>query len=319
MARDETTHHLLVPSLLKTWPEPVPEPPRLPHLERLLARADRLPAPAGYADTLFELFRIPMEQRAVAPFRWFGLGLEPVEGWVMRADPVHFRADRDQLLLFPLPEHDLTQEETAAFIEAFNHHFTDEGLELRAPDPRHWFLLLEKPPEADFTDLEKAQGRSLDQSMPRGAGAAFWKRLMNETQMLFFSLGVNEERQRRGALAVNGLWFSAPGQVVPETGTAPLFSGDSRECLLHGLLRAAVEVDERNRLTLVPGVEEAWRRQDADAWQETLNTLESLLAELCREEATLILHPCGGQAWRWERSHRLRLWRRAKPYRSFTA
>jgi len=283
----------------------------MPALDRLLARADLAPGATSYAEALFDLFQVPAGCRATAPFCWLGLKAEPPPGWVMHADPVHFHPDRDRLLLFTLPEGEISPDQAQAFVQAFNEHFAGEGMELHAPAAQRWFLTLEREPAARFTPLEQAVGRALEEAMPDGTEAARWRQLMNEVQMLFFQLPLNLEREARGELAVNGLWFAGPGRDATPVGRAPRLVSASDDPLLQGLLRGAAEQDENTKLLPFPFLEEAYQKQDGAAWATALQRLDSLAGELVRREPELRLHDCNGRNWYWKRSMRWRLWRRA--------
>lgn len=302
---------LVVPALLDPWPGPIATP-RLPALERLIARADRKPAPTSCSETLFTLFHIPSEQRATAPFCWLGLTGERPEGWVMHADPVHFRADRDQLLLFSLPEGDLTEEEAALFVSTFNQHFADDGITLHAPHPQQWFIVLVEPPNATFTPLVQASGRSVESSMPQGAEAQRWRQLLNEVQMLFFPLPLNDRRSARGALPVNGLWFSGAGCLPDTVAGAPMLESSDEDCLVRGLSRSAAGEDAMIRLSLVRNVESALMMSDRAAWLLALQQLDERVDDLLRQGTELMLYPCNGYGWHWKPAMNRRFWRRSR-------
>ena len=305
--------HLIAPSVFRPWPGGDLELPRLPALELLLARAQRIEDAGSYAETLFDLFRIPAEARATAPFCWLGVSGMPAPGWVMHADPVHFRADRDRLLLFTLPEADLSSAESGQFVEAFSRHFAEDGVRLHALSAQQWFLTTEQAPQVEFTSLEEASGRALEESMPRGRDAGQWRRMMNEAQMLFFSLPVNQQREGRGALPVNGLWFSGLGRDRTPAGVAPEVVAGQAECLLQGLLKGAAERDPDHRVLLFPQAKKAVAQQDPAAFLLALRELDGLIGSLLEEEREFRLHGCDGRALHWRKGMKWRLWRRRKP------
>ena len=302
--------HLIVPALGHPWPQPGYTPPETPALDRLLARADPGAGADSYAETLFDLFQVPAGSRATAPFCWLGLQGEPPPGWVMHADPVHFHPDRDRLLLFTLAEGAVSPEEAQGYVRAFNDHFAGEGMVLHALAGQRWFLTLDREPAARFTPLEQAVGRALEEAMPEGAEAARWRQLMNEVQMLFFQLPLNQAREERGELAVNGLWFGGPGRGATSVGRAPRLVSASDDPLLQGLLRGAAEQDEKESVLLFPFLEAAIRQQDGAALATALQRLDTLAGELTRREPEFRLHDCNGHSWHWKSRMRWRFWRR---------
>jgi hypothetical protein len=300
--------HLTVPGLGHARSGLSPAPLKMPALERLLARGRRGVGPRSHAQALFEVFRIPRHARATAPFSWLGLFGEPASGWVMHADPVHYRPDRDRLLLLPFLQGSIREEEAEEFARAFNDHF--EGVRLHVAGGGHWFLVLSEEPNARFTPLEQAVGQALEEAMPAGAEAGRWRRLLNEVQMLFFQLPVNQAREGRGELTVNGLWFSGPGCDPGSVGVAPgvLSAGD--DPLLQGLLRAAHGEDPEERLLCFPWLEAALRQQDLQALTTALQRLDTLVAEQMRSEAEFLLHDCEGWSWHWRLAMKWHFWRR---------
>jgi hypothetical protein len=300
----------VVPGLLAPGPA-LDESPPLPVLDRLLARGDHVAGPEALTDALFQAFAVPPAQRRAAPFCWLGITGECPEGWVVNAHPVRFLPDRDQLLLFPVEGRLLSESHAVPFLQAFNEHFQKEGLRLLAPRPDHWFLFLEGPVEARFTELAQAQGRPLHHCMPRGRGARRWIRLINEVQMLFHSLAW----QRGEETVVNGLWFDGAGSLPARTGVAPEVERNEDECLLHGLRRHAAETDASQRLVLIRTLEQARVQGDAVQWQQGLRELERLLADAQAGGGSLSLETCDGRRWLWRPAMRWRVWRRARPLR----
>src|SRR5690348_7384745 len=93
--------------------------PRLPALERLVARATRhaLPAPAAF---LAPLFGLEPRQLAVAPFMHLADSGMADNGYWLCADFVHLAPDRDQLVLMPQELLQTVPEELTALVAAFN-------------------------------------------------------------------------------------------------------------------------------------------------------------------------------------------------------
>ena len=306
--------HLVVPGLLGAFPrfEETGEAPRLPALERLLARGDKIPGPASYPQALFALYGIAGEEPLpTAPVCYYAdSGGEPETRYLLHADPIHLRPDQDRLLGFDFRRQPLGGEVASALVEAFNRHFAEDGLELIAPHPTRWYLALEREPDVRFQPLAEILGRNIDLFLPQGADAGQWRAWMNEVQMLFHSLPVNDERVAGGRLPVNGLWFSGGGYLPSKVpGGFAQVSGEC--CLLQGLdmLSSGGGEDE---LIVEHGPGRAVLEGDHDAWQRAIVALNVRLQSLMDKE--LRLYACDGQAWHWQPTMRRRWWRGRKAF-----
>ncbi len=302
--------HLVVPGLLAPWPGE--EPPPLPALETLLARGRRRRGGDGFEAVLFELFEVPPEARGAAAWRWLGRTGAAPGGGVVQAHPVHYRADRDRLLLFALPP--LPEDEAAALADTFNQHFGDRALALHPGAP--WLVQGPQLKDTRFVPLSEVDGRPLDGALPEGAGGPFWQGVLNETQMLFFDHPVNQARQARGELEVNGLWFDHPGSRLAER-TAPLGIEAEEDDLAAGLAARAGEGPPRGRLYCDTRIATARLRQDPHAWRRALLALEERVATWQQASEPLVLHPCDGRSFLWTPAARRRFWRRRRPLAAY--
>ena len=300
-------HRLLVPGLRAAPPPGVDRNalPRFPALERCYARGRALPAPGRLEELLMGLFGLEASQGA-APFCYLAdTGKRPDTG-VLRASPVHLRADRDQVLLFPMDASQLNMDEARALADGFNGHFADDGLVIEVPSPHRWYLLTERLPETPLATLDQVAGRSLRDYLPDRNTDGYWLSVINETQMLFFDAAVNRDREQTGRLAVNGLWFDGAGrlpQVIP--GGASTVSGD--HCLLRGL-DACARREGEDVITLFEDIHQSLMKQDAASWLQARNRLEDFLSPLMRKEE-IMLYSCDGYSWHWKPSCNWRFWR----------
>ncbi len=255
---------LLVPGL--RHPPVAVEPERLAavlrpvHLERLLARADAMTPPSagdGSEAALFGLFGIPLEpgrDPPVAPVtRYLDTG-ERDDGWYLRADPVHLRADLSKLILFDAGTFALSQEEARSLALELEGLVQGVGGQLVAPVPTRWYLRLPQPPGIRTRSLSAVAGRDVHDQLPQGEAGADWRCLMNEIQMTLHASRVNQARGERGEPAVNSLWFWGGGRL-PETGAARWEQVWSGEPLAQGLgaLGASAVAD-------LPDSGESWLR-----------------------------------------------------------
>ena len=261
---------------------------RLPALEKMLARG----ASTGSARTnvvglplenyLCELFGVPCQPEAqIAPVSaaFDGLG----EGCWLRADPVHLRLQREQLVL--LPEVGVGAGEAGQLCAALNEYFAGQGMEFFAPHPQRWYMRLDRLPDIETVPLSQAAGRNVHGLLPRGKEAARWHRVFNEIQMLLFAHPVNEAREARGALPVNSLWLWGGGANAPLQKTCDCVSSDEPLAEMFAAAAGAPFAewpeqwrDEENsgrQLLVWTGLRSALQRGDLDAWRAVLQDFET--------------------------------------------
>lgn len=307
--------HLFVPGLLG----PVPplagvEWPAMPRLETLLARADRLHEPVGYAAGLFALFGIDMPGDADLPTAAVSFlaesGASPA-GFVLHADPLQLIADRDCLLAFDLDDDPLAADEVDQLTQAFNAHFGADGLRLLGVPSGSVYLDCAQPPSIRTQPLSAVVGRNVDRFLPDGGDRRRWRGLLNETQMLCHGLELNRARESQGRPVLGGLWFSGGGRlpsggrdaVVRLTGECPLARGLVA-------LQAGTGGDE---LLVDHAPRRAVMRADCTAWLCALEDIERRLAGLLSGCDELQVHTGNGTVFRWHARAARRWWRRRRP------
>lgn len=189
-----------------------------PALETLLGRSIRDPNQRGGSlETLvFSLFGVTAPEDVDLPVaavtRALDLGVIDA-GWWLRADPVHLRPERDRLVLLDTHSVPVSLDEanrlTAEVIEAY----VGDGWLLKAPRPGRWYL---KPPRAArivTTPLPEVVGRDIHPYLPQGKDGKAWHTILNEIQILLHAAAVNTERENRGELPINSLWFWGGGRL----------------------------------------------------------------------------------------------------------
>lgn len=212
--------------------------PRLPALERWLARARReaLGGDAGWRDWLLARHApgwraagpAAVAARALAvPGPGTGPAASPAAPVHWLATPVHFVAGLDTLRLHPAGLLRLEATEQQALASDFARVFAGSGWHLRATGRRE--LLLGGPPvEARTADPARWLGAEPSEGMPAGPAAGALKRVGAEIEMWLHQHPVNEAREARGELPATALWAwgstgrAPPGlQPAPQPGLAP--------------------------------------------------------------------------------------------------
>jgi hypothetical protein len=190
--------------------------PPLPALSQILGRARRRRHEKDSLRQLCGLLGLktsPIRDVPVAAVTRLIDGEDPPDGIWMRADPVHLSADRDRLLLIDASLFKMSQHDALALATEVQQVLDDQGWHLEVPFPDRWYIRLDEDPQVTTFDPRRAGGRDVDRHLPRGKGARVMHRLMNEVQMQLHDADINREREARGELAVNSIWFWGVGEL----------------------------------------------------------------------------------------------------------
>ena len=222
MPAPHVSFHVLVPGLLaplrrrRAAGVPVPEAPGLAALvARSRVRTGR-PEPVERAAARLAGLACKTDP-PVGAVRRLGLGAVPDDVSWMAATPVHIRPDLNGAVLFEGPELAITDAEARALCEAFDAHWSAEGLHLEPTVPAHWHLRLPRGEPPQTTPLEQVRGGDPFPALPGGPRKSFWWRVLNETQMLFHQHPVNRGREAHGRPTLNALWLWGAGRLPVST------------------------------------------------------------------------------------------------------
>jgi hypothetical protein len=305
--------------------------PRLPFLERLFARGDRLPVvPLGYAQEMARRFGLPGERLPIAALTLAGDD-QPRPGHWLRADPVHLAVERDALVLRGAATLAPDEAEATALAGALNAHFARDGLELLAPRPARWYLRVPEGEMPVTTPLDDAIGRNVFGRLPQSSGRINWRSLVTEAQMVLSAHEVNLRRERAGQLPINSLWLWGEG-AMPGTLRTAHDAVFADEPMARGLatlagLGAKTPLDigvilrsgAASSLAVADALSGPWHRGDPDEWRAAAEALDRSLFrpawEGLGEFTALAIHlPSPGRtvAAQAASSARWRFWRGAE-------
>jgi hypothetical protein len=207
----------------------------------------------------------PPHERALARLRgWHGAdGALPFAAAALRADghdpgfmpwamlvPVHWQLGRDHALLLDPAALALAEAESRGLFERVAELFTSMGFDAVFGAPLRWFVGRDDLEGLPAASPDRAIGLPVEPWLARPAIAAHpasraLKRLLSEAQLVLHAHPVNDEREARGAPAVNALWLHGAGREQP-------FDAASDPA-----------VDDRLRAPFLGGDWAAW----ADAWR----------------------------------------------------
>ena len=321
---------LVVPALFRSGAA-------VPAAEMLLARGRRSnSAPATLEAWQARAFGLPDAPLPAGALTALACGLEPGETHWMRADPVHLRADRDRVLLFPGTAFGLAQEEAEALAAALNAHYAGQ-FTLHAVRPDAWCLQGGSELAVSARAPAEIAGRSVDAELPDKR----WHALLNEIQMAMYQHPVNTARESRGDPVVNSLWLWGAGRL-PAAARCAWLSVSAEDPVVLGLARLAGvrhrapgagaeswldRAPENGRhLVVLDALRAAGGTGDDATPAHRLQDMERewflplLLALRSARIGMLTVHvPDAGATFETDRGDLRRFWRRARPLADYAA
>ena len=187
-------------------------------LKKLLLKGNRLESRHHSSlESLYGLFEVTNSEAQDSPTAAFSAltDIENSEGrtWI-RADPVFLHADLTSLLLFDSQNFSLAREEVEGIFSIINPLLEEDELRLiYGDDPLRWYLELKNNPSLTTTPPGIVNGQDIRPFLPAGEDRAYWIRLGNEIQMSLHGCSINQERQRRGEVPINSVWFWGTGKL----------------------------------------------------------------------------------------------------------
>ena len=336
------TLDLVVPGLLGPFSADIPghfsqalKQKKFQGLQQCLSRA-RLEARAetNYPATLFS--RLPTVaggvENSLSDLSAAYDNIQIESGYLYRADPVHFKAESDHAILLDADVLNIARAEADQLIELFNRHFAEDGIQLIAGSATRWYLRTERPLALNFVPLEDALGRDIKHFMPGGEDALWWRKTLNEAQMLFFQHSLNQQREAEGRLSINGLWLwdmSLTRTAPASHEIIPVFADTELPAILASAVNDSRPLSELSALQTNRGLVvterfySAFCYGDLDAWFEALdNFVQGLFAEiLCllktEQVHRLDIYPCDGRVFQLHRRQLYKIWLRPQPVTHF--
>lgn len=207
--------------------------PQVDSLEFILGRAQRrtLLEESYYrqAGTLLNLATDPRQDIPAAAITRLLDDHEPPQGYWLRVDPVHLSPDRDGLILIDTSAFELNQHDSLAVAAEVRQVLQVYGWNLEAPHPNRWYIKFDKKPDINTTDIASVVGQDINHYLPTGNDAKGFLQIMNEIQMQLHDSDINRERQARGEVPVNSIWFWGLGELpgVLERSWSAVYADDN--------------------------------------------------------------------------------------------
>ncbi len=299
---------LFVPELLSGFQFlkdlPKSEVPKLPALQLLLTRSSTTTDGfKNYYQGVSALLGIKNQQQdhptaAITVAADKKLSRDDNKNYFIFAEPVVMKADRDSVVLLEslkpsVSDNSLSLDESKLLIDEINLHFSDEPWQLNITDQGDWYLILDSNHLITTTDIDDVLLNNAQDYMPIGDDARYWRKIINEIEMLFFSSSVNEHRVENNKPAVVSLWLWGGGQI-PELVNPGIeyavwgansflksitnFLGVSYNSLNNQNVNELINACDFNYTVLVnSGLQISWKQRDLYSWITTLKKLEEIV------------------------------------------
>ena len=250
------------------------------------------------------------------------------QGYWFRADPVHLQADMDHAILRDSHGLDLSFEESEALIAELNAHFHEDGVQFLMNDKDSWFINISDHEKVSTTPVHDVISRNVYSFMPQGEDALYWKKIMNEVQMLLHQSQVNERREENNKLSINGVWLWGEGNL-PVRSELKNIAVYSQHSIVKGLavlneldchvvpdVKTFIEQVSNNEETLLV-LDDLFNMTcygDVLAWQSSFNDLykswlEPIFNWAMKRKIKINLHPCDGVSYHISSKNKFRLFR----------
>lgn len=190
--------------------------PELPSIERSFRFGTLTNIQAvGFTQTLFQLFGFSKQTHdfpVAAITRLVDNDYDNAGIW-MRADPVHFRPERNAVVLLDNSSFDLKKHEALILAADLRQVFTERDIVFEVPTNYRWYLKLKQLPEISTTPIHEVVGNDINKNATVGDNKILWDTLLNEAQMVLHNCPLNKQREQNGELSVNGIWCWGAGEL----------------------------------------------------------------------------------------------------------
>ncbi len=209
------------------------------NLVRIISRSVQIPRNNdALRDVLMRLFSLDKDQGA-APFNMLADGLNPGIDYCIHADPICLYVDLARVFITRWGAGGLSDENLATLSEDLAEHFQAEGIALHTPCAERWYLRMEDPLTPGLPSPDTALGRDIGELIAASPGAEFWKKWLNESQMILHRNRINQQLASQGQPAVNSLWFWGGGTLPGRSDGPKPGVVQGSDNLLSGLARWA--------------------------------------------------------------------------------
>ena len=196
-------------------------------IARRLSFADRIPqSDASFEGAVLSLFGLHEESHGAPALAGvtaaYDFDLDAAPADLLRADPVHLRADPSRLILFDAELVGLDDDEATGLIALLNQSFANEGITFkRGRSPVRWYVSVPNVEATTTRSPRSLRGQAIEPYLNDLRQTAQLNRMVTEAQMLLHEAPVNALRESAGKAPINSVWFWGLG-APPVRPAAPL-------------------------------------------------------------------------------------------------
>ena len=268
-----------------------------------------------------------MQAPPAAPLRVLGHGGIATQDRWLCLDPINLAFVERSIRVGNPGALQLTEAEAQSLCNVLAPTFAALG-ELLATTPDQWHLRMHHtaPPLPDFAALTDCIGGRADQALPADA---FWRQLLNDTQVMLHDHPVNLAREASGQVRVNSLWPWGGGTLPAQAKTShDVVFGEG--AVIQGLAKLCGVAtmptpntwqpnSDGNPLVILSPLERPRHQGDGLRWREALAELDvnwfaPLLSALrhgeLRHLKLIAPETNGGRTLNVSRASLLKFWRR---------
>jgi len=174
-----------------------------PNLDKLIKRSSIRQVPFSFSDLVYGNYTTTTTSLAREMAK--NLGYSDLFPHFLLAEPTFLRADRDRLLICESELLQLNDDEVSTIIESLNNHFCGR-LQFYPFSMNLWLIGLNLDiSDNKFYPILDIIGENIDAYLPNNSIEL--TKLLNEIQMLLFSLELNKLRKNEGLIQINSLWL----------------------------------------------------------------------------------------------------------------
>lgn len=304
---------------IESWPAAAL--PRMPALERLLARGRARSLDGSPWDFLARLAGGDTQRWAIGPVSALGeLGTAPRA--CLRAEPLGAAGEQQAALRLPAAGLGITRQEASELAAAVRETFGEDGLWLEIGVPERWYLAWdERHPRAPAWLGCPGPVRPVDDGERPAPPEPSLRRVTSELELLFHAHPVNAARREAGAPTIAGLHTWGGGRLLEGVARDSGIPAVAEEPYLAGLRRLGAvpgKAFARSAASEMPGNGIAWPLAVETLAAEPLASIERdwarpLLTLLRRGRLDGVRIVTGRVVHETRRTDALRFWRRPRP------